>query len=69
MLIGRHPTHRQQSILANGGPKTAALRADTPKHLAQFVDKMVSKQPTDRPSPSKVNASIETFLDHEKGKA
>jgi serine/threonine protein kinase len=62
MLLGRHPTRRQQKLLANGGPKTATMRSDTPKLLSQLIDKMVGKHPTDRPTPTKVATSIETFL-------
>ncbi|WP_163988360.1 serine/threonine-protein kinase [Pyxidicoccus caerfyrddinensis] len=50
-LLGRHPTHRQQLHLKNGGIPTANLAKNTPAPLAKLIDSMVHKNPIKRPLP------------------
>jgi len=62
MLVGRHPTYRDQNLLIYGGPKTASVRGDVPRFLAQLIDRMVARHAYDRPRPEQVKTVIESYL-------
>lgn len=57
-ILGRHPTGRRQEFLLQGGTKTAALRADLPRHLVHLVDEMVHRTALRRPTPAKVASAL-----------
>lgn len=62
MLIGRHPTSRRQELLANGGPMTSTVAPALDAAVSKLIDRMVAKRAYDRPTPTRVRAVIEDYL-------
>lgn len=62
MLLGRHPTNRNQKLLLDGGPKTSNILPKVPRPLAALIDAMVAREPIDRPMPRNVAKTLETVF-------
>lgn len=62
-LLQHHPTAHRQTVLMNGGLKTAALRPDTPAELARIIDLMLDRSPGVRPSPRRVADALQAFIE------
>lgn len=50
-LSGLHPTHGDQSVLAQAPPKTADICPSTPAYLAALIDQMLAVRAPFRPDP------------------
>lgn len=58
VLLGRHPTNRDQRALMNGGPKLASIAPSAPAALAAIIDQMVLPRPAFRPQPGNLASAL-----------
>ncbi len=61
-LLGRHPTRGQQKLLAGGGPSTSTILPNLDHRLVNVIDRMVARQPFDRPTPKAAADEFNRFL-------
>jgi eukaryotic-like serine/threonine-protein kinase len=62
VILGRHPTHGRQDLLADGGARTKGLVPSCPDVVAELIDRMVAKRTYDRPEPADVKNVLQAYL-------